>query len=74
MDKIIIEGHTDSDGGYLYNLELSQKRAYAVMNYLLTLDYIKRHNINKLVASGRSYLDPIKIMVETWISEIHQEQ
>lgn len=58
LDKIIIEGHTDSDGGYLYNLGLSQKRAYAVMNYLLTLDYIKQHNIKrKLVASGRSYLD-----------------
>jgi chemotaxis protein MotB len=62
LDKIVIEGHTDSDGGYLYNLELSQKRAYAVMNYLLTLDYIKKHNIKtKLVASGRSYLDPIKV-------------
>ncbi len=62
IDKIIIEGHTDSDGGYLYNLGLSQKRAYAVMNYLLTLDYIKKHNIQtKLVASGRSYLDPIKV-------------
>ncbi len=62
IDKIIIEGHTDSDGGYLYNLGLSQKRAYAVMNYLLSLDYIKKHNIKtKLVASGRSYLDPIKV-------------
>ena len=62
IDKIIIEGHTDSDGGYLYNLGLSQRRAYAVMNYLLSLDYIKKHNIKtKLVASGRSYLDPIKV-------------
>ncbi len=62
LDKIIIEGHTDSDGSYLYNLNLSQKRAYAVMNYLLTLDYIKKHNIKeKLVASGRSYLDPIMV-------------
>ncbi len=62
LDTIVIEGHTDSDGGYLYNLALSQKRAYAVMNYLLTLDYIKKHNIKtKLVASGRSYLDPIKV-------------
>jgi len=60
IDKIIIEGHTDSDGSYLYNLNLSQKRAYAVMNYLLTLDYIKKNNIKtKLVASGRSYLDPV---------------
>jgi chemotaxis protein MotB len=62
LDKIIIEGHSDSDGSYLYNLNLSQKRAFAVMNYLLTLDYIKRHNIKeKLVASGRSYLDAIKV-------------
>ena len=62
LDKIIIEGHSDSDGSYLYNLNLSQKRAFAVMNYLLTLDYIKRKNIKeKLVASGRSYLDAIKV-------------
>jgi len=62
LDKIIIEGHTDSDGSYLYNLNLSQQRAFAVMNYLLTLDYIKKNNIkNKLVASGRSYLDAIKV-------------
>ncbi len=60
LDTIIIEGHTDSDGSYLYNLNLSQQRAFAVMNYLLTLDYIKEHNIKeKLVASGRSYLDTI---------------
>ena len=62
LDKIIIEGHTDSDGSYLYNLNLSQQRAFAVMNYLLTLDYIKEHNIkSKLVASGRSYLDAINV-------------
>jgi chemotaxis protein MotB len=62
LDKIIIEGHSDSDGSYLYNLDLSQKRAFAVMHYLLTLDYIKKHNIKeKLVASGRSYLDTIKV-------------
>jgi len=62
LDKIIIEGHSDSDGSYLYNLNLSQQRAFAVMHYLLTLDYIKSHQIKeKLVASGRSYLDAIKI-------------
>ena len=62
IDKIIIEGHSDSDGSYLYNLNLSQKRAFAVMNHLLTIDYIKRNNIQeKLVASGRSYLDAIKV-------------
>ena len=62
IDEIIIEGHTDSDGSYLYNLNLSQQRAYAVMNHLLTMDYIQRNNIqSKLVASGRSYLDTVKI-------------
>jgi len=62
LDKVIIEGHSDSDGSYLYNLNLSQQRAFAVMHYLLTLNYIKKHNIkDKLVASGRSYLDAIKI-------------
>ncbi|SFV60875.1 FIG00638667: hypothetical protein [hydrothermal vent metagenome] len=62
LDKIIIEGHTDSDGGYLYNLDLSQKRAFAVMNYLLTLDFAKEYNLKPLlVASGRAYLDAIKV-------------
>ena len=61
LDKIIIEGHTDSDGGYLYNLDLSQKRAFAVMNYLLSLDFAKEHHIQPLmIASGRAYLDAIK--------------
>ncbi|MEA1982347.1 MAG: OmpA family protein [Campylobacterota bacterium] len=60
LERIVIEGHTDSDGGYLLNLNLSQKRAYAVMNYLLTLEFTKRNNIKPLlVASGRSYLDTI---------------
>ncbi len=62
LDRIIIEGHTDSDGEYLYNLDLSQKRAFAVMNFLLTLDFAKEHNIKPLmIASGRAYLDAIII-------------
>lgn len=62
LDKIIIEGHTDSDGSYIYNLNLSQKRALAVMEYLLTLDFTKKHNIRPLMtASGRAYLDAIKV-------------
>jgi len=60
LERIVIEGHTDSDGGYLFNLNLSQQRAYAVMNYLLTLEFTKKNNIKPLlVASGRSYLDTI---------------
>jgi len=62
LDKIIVEGHTDSDGSYIYNLNLSQKRALAVMQYLLTLDFSKQHNIRPLMtASGRAYLDSIKV-------------
>jgi chemotaxis protein MotB len=60
LDRVVIEGHTDSDGDYLYNLNLSQQRAYAVMNYLLSLDFTKNNNIKPLlVASGRSYTDTI---------------
>ncbi|GIT99900.1 membrane protein [Sulfurovum sp. TSL6] len=60
LDKIIIEGHTDSVGSYIYNLNLSQKRALAVMEYLLTLNFTKKHNIQPLmIASGRAYQDAI---------------
>ncbi len=62
LDKIIIEGHTDSVGSYIYNLNLSQKRALAVMEYLLTLEFTKEHNIQPLmIASGRAYQDAIII-------------
>lgn len=62
LDQIIIEGHTDSVGTYIYNLNLSQKRALAVMEYLLTLDFTKKHNIQPLmIASGRAYQDAIMV-------------
>jgi len=60
IDTIVIEGHTDSDGGYLFNLKLSQDRALAVMNYLQTLPVSKKYNLQKLLtASGRSFVDRI---------------
>ena len=62
VDKIVIEGHTNSKGTYLYNLELSQKRAYSVMDFLLTLDFKNQEKLKKLIAaSGRSFLDPINL-------------
>lgn len=60
IDTIVIEGHTNSIGGFLYNLELSQKRAFSVMDFLLSLDFKNKEKLRQLVvSSGRSYLDPI---------------
>lgn len=60
IDTIVIEGHTNSTGGFLYNLDLSQKRAYSVMDFLLSLDFKNKEKLRQLVvASGRSYLDPV---------------
>lgn len=62
IDRVVIEGHTDSDGGYLLNLNISQQRAYAVMSYLASLDYTSKNNLKPLLeASGRSYTDRIMI-------------
>jgi len=62
IQTIAIEGHTDSDGGFVYNLKLSQDRALSVMQYLLTLPIAKKYNLkDKLVASGRAYLDKIVV-------------
>ncbi|EPR0553546.1 OmpA family protein [Campylobacter jejuni] len=58
IENIIIEGHTDSDGSYIYNLDLSQKRAYEVMNFIYT--FYKSDKLQKLLmASGRSFSDPV---------------
>lgn len=35
VSEIIIEGHTDSDGSYEHNLDLSQRRALAVVSFCL---------------------------------------
>ena len=37
LAEIIIDGYTDTDGDYDYNLELSQKRSLAVAQYLLDI-------------------------------------
>ena len=58
IENIIIEGHTDSDGSYIYNLDLSQKRAYEVMNFIYT--FYKDIRLQKLLmASSRSFSDPV---------------
>jgi len=52
--EIVIEGHTDSQGTYISNLLLSQQRAYAVANYVLSEDYMSR--VLRLNANGRNEL------------------
>ena len=37
LAEIIIDGYTDTDGDYAYNLELSQERSLAVAQYLLDI-------------------------------------
>ncbi|EAH9788062.1 OmpA family protein [Campylobacter coli] len=60
IENIIIEGHTDSDGSYIYNLDLSQKRAYEVMNFIYT--FYKDIRLQKLLmASGRSFSDSVLV-------------
>lgn len=36
LSKMVVEGHTDSQGAAAYNQDLSQKRAQAVRDYLVT--------------------------------------
>ena len=59
--EIIIEGHTDQDGSYLYNLQLAQDRAYSVASYILGEYFpyknIQSHLEDKLTVNSKSYTD-----------------
>lgn len=62
--EIIIEGHTDTDGGYEGNMELSYNRAYAVATFCLDkrngLDEKEIEQLqNLLTVNGRSCSNPI---------------
>ena len=54
--KIVIEGHTDNVGGEKYNLNLSQKRAEAIKNIMVTKFNIEP---SRLTAKGFGYSKPI---------------
>lgn len=58
-----MEGHTDSDGGYLYNLQLSQDRALAVAQQVFAPNFPKFKYQEELktviTANGRSFSVPI---------------
>nr|WP_307990649.1 OmpA family protein [uncultured Niameybacter sp.] len=59
IEEIIVEGHTDHHGGYLFNLKLSQDRAFNVVSYILSDAFgdfpYKEKMRNVITANGRSY-------------------
>lgn len=65
VSEIIVEGHTDSQGDYLYNLELSQKRALSVSSFCLDTEkaVLSQKQIEKLrkivTANGKSFSNPV---------------
>lgn len=63
VSQIIIEGHTDDNSSYIYNLKLSQERAFSVIDFLVSddFDYYGKDEIeNYLTANGRSFSETIK--------------
>lgn len=73
IEKIIIQGHTDSqtfkgkfseDEQYMKNMDLSLKRAYAVANYMTNTPYNKS-NGNRLrkmiIVEGASFSNPVLV-------------
>ena len=63
IGEIIIEGHTNTKGSYLVNLELSQERALSVATFCLQMPQLTPTQLDLLrdilTAKGRSYSDPI---------------
>ena len=65
VSEIIIEGHADTDGEYMENLELSQDRAYSVVSFCLEensgiVSDSQLKILRKIVtANGRSFSDPV---------------
>jgi chemotaxis protein MotB len=65
LAEIIIDGYTDTDGDYSYNLMLSQMRSLAVAQYLLDIQYdflddTQVENLeNYLTVNGHSMANPI---------------
>ena len=65
VSQIIIEGHTDTTGSFLTNVELSQDRALGVLRYIMSAEFTgitaqeKDQLVQIVTANGRAYSDPI---------------
>ena len=61
--EIIVEGHTDNNGEYMYNLKLSQDRALNVAKFCIENNPKKAKMLKKIItANGRSSSNPIKTL------------
>jgi chemotaxis protein MotB len=69
VESVVFEGHTnsnyggstDEDDAYLFNLDLSQQRAHAAMEFVLREEVGDGHKVReKLSASGFSSSRPIR--------------
>lgn len=73
IERIIIQGHTDSqtfqgkysdDEQYMKNMELSLKRAYAVANYMTNTPYNKANGnrlLKMIIVEGASFSTPVLV-------------
>lgn len=65
VSQIIIEGHTDTSGSFLNNMVLSQNRAYAVLEYILSDEFTgiplaSKKRLEQIVTvNGRSFSEPV---------------
>ena len=64
IGSIVVEGHADSDGGDVYNLELSQKRAMSVVREILKIlrdnnESFEECFLGFLSANGRGNREPL---------------
>ncbi|MER2007807.1 MAG: OmpA family protein [Psychrobacillus sp.] len=63
ISSIIIEGHADNTGEYLYNLGLSQERAFSVLKIIYAKDFPKfeqqEYSKQVVTANGRSNVVPV---------------
>ena len=65
LAEIIIDGYTDTDGDYSYNLQLSQQRSLAVAQYLIDIqgnflnDEQSQELEKDLTVNGHSMANPV---------------
>jgi chemotaxis protein MotB len=64
ISEIIIEGHTDRESSYLFNLQLSQDRAFSVTEEIFSDDFpefdAKEELRHIITSNGRSFMVPIE--------------